>query len=713
MKAVKAKVGLVGAGYIADWHAKALALLPNVKLVSVCDVSLSQARSLAEKYHVAGVYGSSNEMLSNESLDAVHVLVPPDRHLAVAEEMLDAGVRVLVEKPMCSSAAECRRLAAKCASSPNDVAVSHNFLFLPVYEKLMDALKRGMLGKLEQVNIVWNRELGQLKAGPYGAWMLREPANLLLEIGSHSIAHLLHLVGMPDEYSCKAFMQIELPGGKKAYRRWEIQAFKNHTLARVTISAVPGFTEHYIHIRGTLASATVDFHRNSFVLRRATPYGIDFDRYFSLRNEAKALKKHAFNTLRNYALAKFKLSKEANPFGYSITRVLESFYSSKEEPPDERISADFGLKVVEMCENCAAQGLPEPHEKAFSIPEEHPVDKASTAPDDKVLVFGGTGFIGRHLVSKLVQTGRQVRLFTRQTSDLPDDLSHPNIEKFSGSIVDGDAVERAVEGVKYVYHLARANVKTRREYSSLDIESTQRLAEICIENGIERFIYTGTIDSYYAGCRAGEITEETPLDPAIRRRNNYAWTKAKIERNLRRLHKENNLPLIVMRPGIVLGSGGSPFHWGVGMWFGHAVCRLWGDGNNKLPLVLVEDVADALAAALDRPDVVGHSFNLIDMPLLSAREYCHELKSHLGMAIDVRPTPIWKFYATDMGKWVVKCMVRHHERRRPSHRDWKSRTQKALFNCDKTRTMLDWTPASDRDRMIREGIQIPADEYFY
>jgi nucleoside-diphosphate-sugar epimerase len=67
--------------------------------------------------------------------------------------------------------------------------------------------------------------------------------------------------------------------------------------------------------------------------------------------------------------------------------------------------------------------------------------------------------------------------------------------------------------------------------------------------------------------------------------------------------------------------------------------------------------------------------------------------------------PIWKFYLSDLTKWVVKMMVRHPDRIRvPSYYDWESRTQKAKFNCDRARNELGWAPSSESERLVKEGI---------
>jgi len=706
----KLRVGFIGAGYIADWHAKAVQSSQVADLVAVCDANFSRAQSFAEAYGIAP-YRLSSEMFSTELLDAVHVLTPPDHHFPTAREAVDAGLAVLLEKPMCATSDESAAVVALKDQTRRAIAVSHNSLFWPIFERAKDDIASGLLGRVEQVDIVWKVELGQIRRGPFDIWMLRQPVNLLLEIGPHPISLLLALAGTPDSYSCRAFAPSILPGGKVAYRRWEIQASAGATSARVSISLGPSFPEQSVFIRGTLGTATIDYSRNTYIRTHSTPYGLDFDRFFSLCSEGKSICLQGAKTLLHYGLSKLKLSRQGSPYGWSICRALDCFYRNLDSVQDQRLSPSFGAEVVDFClrlgEDALSETVQEPdHDKGKIRSNSHPNRDGS-----RILVLGGTGFIGRHLVRRLLHSGKHVRLMTRQGRSLPDEFNHPHLEVFSGSMTNRSDLERALDGVKHVYHLARAEVKARSQYMQLDVEPTCMIGELCAQLGIERLIYTGTIDSYYAGARAGTITEQTPLDRAINRRNDYAWAKAQAENCLMELYRNSKLPLVIVRPGIVIGSGGNPFHWGVGLWSGYAVCRLWGSGRNKLPFVLVEDVANALYAALDKPGIEGESFNLIDEPLLTAREYCEELSRFLEMRLDVKSKPIWKFYTTDMAKWIIKCMVRHPERRMPSYRDWESRTQKGFFDCTKASQILGWQPASDRDRLIHDGIKVPAKEF--
>lgn len=265
-------------------------------------------------------------------------------------------------------------------------------------------------------------------------------------------------------------------------------------------------------------------------------------------------------------------------------------------------------------------------------------------------------------------------------------------------------------GIDTVFHLARANVKSWSDYERYEIGVTREIAEAVLATGVKRLIYTGTIDSYYAGAHAETITEDTPLDPGIERRNFYARAKAASERMLLQMHRERGLPVVIVRPGMVIGRGGSPMHWGVGMWWHGSVCQTWGSGRNRLPLVLVGDVATGLIAAAEAPGIEGESFNLVADPCLSAQDYLDEMDRFNGIQIQRHATPIANFYLTDIFKWAAKVITRHPDRHLPSYRDWESRRQRAVFDCTRAKVRLSWKPTSDRAELVRSGIHEPMKE---
>lgn len=701
--AARRRVGFLGAGYIADWHAKALASVNGVELVAVCDQLLPRARAFAERFGVASVHGSLESMLAEGKLDAVHVLLPPDLHFGAARAILAAGVHVFVEKPMCDRPEDCDSLLRLAKANGLCLGVGHNFLFSDCYEPLRRDVREGVLGRIDHVSITWHRELSQARSGPFDIWMLRDPGNVMLEIGSHAVASMLDLVGRPDDVRARVGNPLDLPTGQKFYRRWQIDAQKGPTAVDLRLSFVPGFAEYTIHVRGSLAAATVDFERSTHTLQRHQPRDEDFERYAMVREQTRSLRAQARRTLRNYALSKFHLHRRGSPYGGSIAKAMDAFYGGLGRSLDGRISGEMGAEVIRICEQARrAAGLA----RVPTAPGRHAMNGPGRL-EPRILVLGATGFIGRELVRQLVQAGHGVRLLVRSPSKLPADLGMTRVECMQGDLASEADLRRAMAGIGCVYHLARANVKTWADYQRYEIEVTRQIAEHALAAGVSRLVYTGTIDSYYAGARAGTITEQTPLDPRIGRRNLYARAKAVSEEMLLRMHRERGLPVVILRPGIVIGRGGSPFHWGVGMWWHDSVCQIWGSGRNKLPLVLVEDVGQALVKALDAPGIEGESFNLVGDPCLSAQEYLDELDRCGGFKLQRHPTFIVKFYLLDMFKWSVKVLVRHPERRLPSYHDWESRTQRAIFDCTRAKTRLGWRPRVGRDELVHRGIQEP------
>ncbi|MFH1111374.1 MAG: NAD-dependent epimerase/dehydratase family protein [Planctomycetota bacterium] len=697
--------GILGTGFIASYHVAALRRLPGVRLTAVCDVNASRAQAFARSHGVPKVHVSLEALLASHELDVIHVLTPPDTHFAAARCALAAGVHAFMEKPMCTTAEDCHRLEELAAARELCLGVSHNFLFYPIYERLAGDLRSGRLGRPDHISIVWNCELGPLRSGPFDSWMLRDPRNVMLEVGPHSVAQMFDLVGPPDRMIVRATDSVELPGRRRFYRRWRVLADCGTTGVDMRFSFGPGFPERFVHLRGSLGTGTADFGHNTYVAACYSRYGDDFARFQRATTTARELRMQARRNLRDYALSKLGLSDRGNAFEYSIMRSVSAFYAGLGKSSDDRQGGRLGCAVVNQCIRIG---------EAAEV--EHPMagvtrrDAETVRRAPYILVLGGTGFIGRELVGQLLRAGHSVRLMTRHADGVPFDVEDRDLQIVEGSLLDDGDTGRAVHGMRYVFDLARGAGKRWSDYYEQDVLAAERVGRCCLREGVQRLIYTGTIASYYTGAGAGTITERTPLDHRLVRRDHYCRAKGMAEQLLMRMHRERGLPVVIFRPAIVIGRGGNPYHWGIGMWTDGGVCQMWGEGRNKLPLVLVEDVATALIAGMETPDIEGESFNLASRPMLSAREYVFELERHAGVKLQVFHTPIRRFYCMDVFKWLVKVAVGHRDRRRPSYRDWESRTGKAVFDCSKAVTRLGWRPTEDRDDLVNRGIRVPLDE---
>jgi nucleoside-diphosphate-sugar epimerase/predicted dehydrogenase len=600
---------------------------------------------------------------------------------------------------MCVSEEEADRLLDLARGNGVCLGVGHNMLYATPYTRLREAVHSGALGPLDYVAVNHFVELPHIRFGPFDTWMLSNPGNVVLEIGPHLFSAMLDLVGSPDQLSATADRKIRLPGGLHLPRRWRVQATVGRTMVHVNMDFGPGFPRRTIEVRGLSGSASLDFDANTCTIDQPTTLSLDLDRYKRSRSTIHQVARQARATLADYALSKFKFPNRGSPYQTTFAGSIASFYSGLRagKTLDARIDGRAGREVVSLCTRVIREA--EVGATATAVVRTAPTIRPS------VLIIGGSGFIGRALVQRLTAAGYGVRVMARTSGAMLTDLPGENVEIFRGDARKQTDLKRALDGISFVYHLATAQAKTWDDRLRNEVEPTRVIADSCLAAGIRRLVFTGTIDSYYAGGKAGTIDEATPLDPRIGRRNYYARAKASAEAILMDMHRTRKLPVVIVRPGIVIGAGGNPFHFGVGLWSSPSVCEVWGDGQNKLPFVLVSDVAAALFSAIQVPGIEGRSYNLVDVPLLTARDYIDQVQKKTGMRLTVYYRPIWRFYLSDLAKWPVKLCVRHPDRVRiPSYWDWESRTQKAYFDCRRARTELSWTPASDLQRMIDEGI---------
>lgn len=701
----RVSVGIVGAGYISDYHLAALRTVPGAEVRAVCDLKRSAAERFAAAHGVPNAYGSLEEMLAAEKLDAVHVLTPPQAHVGPAKACLEAGVDVLLEKPYAHTSEGCAELTAAAEASGRALGTSHNFLFTEPYERLVDDVRSGRLGRLDQVDVVWNKELGQIKGGPFGAWMLQHPSNILFEVAPHSFAHAMHLLDNVTDVSADARDEVDLPRGLRFFRRWEIRGWAGPVSVRIRFSFIEGFPEHYVHVRGSNGVGHVDFEANTYTRREHTPFLLDIDRFANVADEAKDSVAQAGSTLANVVLAKAGLVKTDGPFATSIARAVQRFYQTRTSGLDERLAPKLSAQAIELGETV---------KKIVDLPAPPGVSVSDASAEEKsdTLVVGGTGFIGRALVRRLVEDGAKVRVIARDPAGCPPELRAAGVEVVGGDFTNPTDVAKALQGIRDVYHLARGYGNTWEEYERWDVEPTRRFGELAAEAGVRRFNYASSIAIYYAGQRGGTITESTDTVEDMLRANPYARSKAENERVLLELMERRNLPVVLWRPGIVLGRGGNPYHWGVCAWPYHSVCRLYGDGNNPLPIVLVEDVADAMVKAAHVDGIVGESFNLTADPCITANEYLDELERRAGVKIRRVEMPGWRAYLTAMAKYAVKAVGRNPAAVRPSYADWEGRNFASVFDASKAEQMLDWSPVKDRTTLVREGIHVPVEEHF-
>ena len=167
----------------------------------------------------------------------------------------------------------------------------------------------------------------------------------------------------------------------------------------------------------------------------------------------------------------------------------------------------------------------------------------------RVLVTGGTGFIGVHLVAELVARGWQVRCLVRTTSDRRP-LSPYDVEYVVGSLTDPMAMQHAVKDVTYLFHLAGVTkARVTSDYDRINHVGTRALLEACLASnpGLKAFVYISSIAAAGPSVPGHPRTENDAPQPV----GPYGQSKLCAEQAV--LASRDRLPVIVLRPSAIYG----------------------------------------------------------------------------------------------------------------------------------------------------------------
>jgi len=319
------------------------------------------------------------------------------------------------------------------------------------------------------------------------------------------------------------------------------------------------------------------------------------------------------------------------------------------------------------------------------------------AKPDCVLVIGGSGFIGRVLVAQLLGRGCDVHVLSRQKR------RGDGVTWHQGDVTDRQSIVAASHGADVVYDLSMAFGETWNDYLKSFVQGAENVAHVVLDRGIRRLVYTSTIAGLHL-ARFGTITEEEGADRRPELRSWYARAKIMAEESLNRLHHDRGLPVVIFRPGIVVGVGNKLSHPGIGVWVSPTCCSVVGGGRTPLPMVLVEDVAQALVLAKDAPGVDGRTFNLAGDVRPSAAEYVQIAAERSKRNFRLAPQSMYSIQAFRTAVWLGKKLLGRADNVWQSWHELKNAPQRTWLDCSAAKSQLGWKPVADRDEFIRRAV---------
>jgi dihydroflavonol-4-reductase len=229
-----------------------------------------------------------------------------------------------------------------------------------------------------------------------------------------------------------------------------------------------------------------------------------------------------------------------------------------------------------------------------------------------ILVTGGTGFIGSHVVDTLTTKGERVRAFVRRTSDVSF-LDELGVERIVGDVQNPESVDRAIEGSDIVLHLATApDWKPTREHWNTNYYGTLNVLDAALKHGVQRLVHCSTI-GVLGFADDTPLTENAPYAPS--HYSPYAITKCEAEK-VALTYCSKGLPVSIVRPAHVYGPRDTGTMGLAFQWVQRGIFPLIGGGNALFQPIHVRDVVEAIVLAMERETAVGQAYNIAgDVPL--------------------------------------------------------------------------------------------------
>lgn len=190
------KVAIVGCGKIADDHASVIQRVKQGRIVAVCDREELMARQLADRFPAERAYSDLEAMLREARPDVVHVTTPPQSHFPIAQQCLEAGCHVYVEKPFALNASQAAQLVELANSKGLKLTAGHDDQFRHAARRMRALIQDGYLGGPPvHMESYYCYDLGygsyaKALLGDRNHWVRKLPGQLLHNIISHGIARI-------------------------------------------------------------------------------------------------------------------------------------------------------------------------------------------------------------------------------------------------------------------------------------------------------------------------------------------------------------------------------------------------------------------------------------------------------------------------------------------------------------------------------------------
>ncbi len=310
-----------------------------------------------------------------------------------------------------------------------------------------------------------------------------------------------------------------------------------------------------------------------------------------------------------------------------------------------------------------------------------------------ILITGGTGFIGSHLVRALLAKGKKVRVLARKTSSIKK-LEKLNVEILYGSLDDVNSLVEATKGIKTVYHLAAmlgSPEITYKQLYNVNVKGTKNLIEACTKNKVRRFVLISSVAAM--GPAKHMADEKTKCNP----KTDYDKTKYFSELAV----KKSKLDWTIVRPTMVYGPGEIRNKAKLFRLVQKGFFVILGNGKNFMSLVYIDNLIKGIILAKESKKAIRHTYIISDRNPYTMNEFITTIARQENVKTPIH-LPVWIAY---IGAFFFRIFRIFGVPQLLSKDRIKNMTMNHSFNISKAINELKYEPKISLGEGVKETVQ--------
>ena len=311
----------------------------------------------------------------------------------------------------------------------------------------------------------------------------------------------------------------------------------------------------------------------------------------------------------------------------------------------------------------------------------------------KVFITGAAGFVGQYVVAAVLQAGHKVLANVRDKTNV-ENLSwhnHSNVTIVRQDLRSRRGLPEALTDADAVIHLAAVKGGDFYDQFAGTVIATENLLWAMKVQGVRQLVAISTFSVYdFLRMKPNQLLDEdAPIEANPADRDGYAQTKLLQEK----LYRAFEGDVTILRPGMIYGRD-NLWHALIGAEVGeHRWLKI--GGGATLPMAYVENCAAAIAQALDAPDAIGETINIVDDNLPTQNAYIKQLLAHTPEPPKLTFVPWFVMRSVANLAWWVNTALLDKQARLPGilvPAKLQGRFKPLKYNNNKAKKLLNWTP---------------------